>query len=487
MIHRRVATYVRFHARRRPGKVAVLRGDTPVTYATLDRDLAAMAGALAGFGLAPGQIAAISHHDLYIQLLLIFAFDALGVITGSFRPDEGAECHALLAGADLVLASRAPDLACRRLFVMTDGWVAGALAGPAPARALAPADAGAPLVIFRSSGTTGARKRMLLTHATMAARLRRQREPALGLGLHGGARFLATMHFSVGSMVMAASNCLRLGATFCVHGYRNAAPALAAKPTHMTMLPYQLRGLLEALPERPGGPLLPDLTVQTIGAKLPAELRERALRRLCGRITENYGSNETGAIGAVDAAGALHLAAGVSLEITGPDGEVLEPGAVGTMRVRGDCVVAGYLGDNAADAMFRDGWFHTGDLGVRDAAGGLRLVGRRVDVLNLGGIKIPCADLETRLLVCVGVRDVAVVQRNDDTRSPPLTICIVGEQLDFPALAKTIRTLIDFPFTLQQVASIPRTNEGKIKRLALQAMLFGAPLASAIKEAALQD
>ncbi len=227
--------------------------------------------------------------------------------------------------------------------------------------------------------------------------------------------------------------------------------------------------------------------MQTIGAKLPAELRERALRRLCGRITENYGSNETGAIGAVDAAGALHLAAGVSLEITGPDGEVLEPGAVGTMRVRGDCVVAGYLGDNAADAMFRDGWFHTGDLGVRDAAGGLRLVGRRVDVLNLGGIKLPCADLETRLLVCVGVRDVAVVQRNDDTRSPPLTICIVGEQLDFPALAKTIRTLIDFPFTLQQVASIPRTNEGKIKRLALQAMLFGAPLASAIKEAALQD
>ena len=471
----RVAACVRLHARRRPAHVAVLRGDAPVTYAALDRDLAAMAEALAGFGLAPGQVAAISHRDPYIQLLLIFAFDGLGVATASFRPDEGPECNPLLAATDLVVAMRVPEGAvCRRLFLITDDWLAAALAGPAPRRDLAWAAGGEPLVMFRSSGTTGAPKRMMLTHAMMVARLRRQRQLPLGLGLHARARFLATMHFSVGSMYMGASNCLALGATFCIHGHRNVAPALKARPTHVTMLPYQLRGLLEELPEPAGGPLLPGLTVQTIGAKLPPELRARALARLCGRVVNNYGANETGAIGALDAAGVLHVTPGVTLEVTGPDGAPAPPGEVGTVRVRGDCLVSGYIGDAAATGlMFRDGWFHTGDLALRDDTGALRLVGRRVDVLNLGGIKIPSADLESRLLGRHGVRDVAVVQRNDDARSPPLTICVVGERREFPTLAKTIRALIDFPFALRQVAAIPRTSEGKIKRLELREALFG--------------
>lgn len=473
----RVVAYVRLHARRRPQHVAVLRGDEPVTYAALNHDLTAMTAALAGFGLAPGRIAAVGHTDLYVQLLLTFAFDALGVAIAAFRPDEGAECHALLADADLVMASCVPaGVACRRIFVITDEWVADALAGPAVARDPAPAAADEPLVVFRSSGTTGTPKRMMLTHAMMAARLRRQRDRTQGLGLHSRARFLATMHFSVGSMYMGASNCLRLGATFCVHAHRNAVPALRGRPTHMTMLPYQLRGLLAELPED-GSRLLPGLTVQTIGAKLPAELRRRALERLCGKVVDTYGANETGAIGTVDAGGVLTVTSGVTLEVNGPDGAPAPVGEVGTVRVRGDCLVAGYSGD-VTGGMFRDGWFHTGDLAVRDEFGTVRLVGRRVDVLNLGGIKLPCVDLESRISACAGVRDVAVLQRNDTDVSPPLTICVVAAQATLDALTKTIQALIDFPFALRRVAEIPRTSEGKIKRLMLREALFAdAPAA----------
>jgi acyl-coenzyme A synthetase/AMP-(fatty) acid ligase len=178
----------------------------------------------------------------------------------------------------------------------------------------------------------------------------------------------------------------------------------------------------------------------------------------------------------------------VTLQVTGADGGVREPGEVGAVRVRGTGMVAGYLDDAVATGlMFREGWFCPGDLAVRDAAGGLRLVGRRVDVLNLGGAKVPSVDLESRIAACHGVRDVAVLQRNDDTHSPPLTVCVVAAREVLAPLEKTVRALIDFPFTLRQVARIPRTNEGKIRRLELQEALFGQAGAREMKQAVLLD
>ncbi len=490
---RRLAAYVRLHARRRPGHVAVLRDGAAITYARLERDVAGMTEALAKLGLPPGARVALNHHDLYVHLLMLTALESLGVVVGSFRADEGAECHPLLASVDLVIAPAtiaAPP--CRRMFTATPEWldgIVGDAAPPALRRALPPAGRDEKLVILRSSGTTGTRKRMVVTHGMMAARLRHQRSAAIGLGLTRESRFLATMHFSVSSITMAAINCLALGATFMLHRRRNVAVVLAeSQPTHLVTLPYQLRGLLEMLPSGSSGPLLPQLTVQTLGAKLPEALRLQALRRLAGRITENYSSNETGAIGAVDADGALRLAPGVSLRIIGTDGNPARPGDVGAVSVRGPGTITGYLDDPAATAeILRDGWFHPGDLGLLDARGPLsgaapRLVGRRADVLNLGGIKLPCAELESKIITAARVRDVAVLQRNDAGASPPLTICVVprgGARPDLQALAKVIGGLVAFPFSVQVVAEIPRTNEGKIKRLALQQALFGPAPAAA--------
>jgi acyl-coenzyme A synthetase/AMP-(fatty) acid ligase len=491
--YRRLAAYVRLHARRRPDYIAVLRDGDAITYARLERDVAAMTEALAALGpdldLAQGASVALNHHDLYVHLLMLTALDSLGVVFGSFRADEGVECHPLLANVDMVIAPVAiASPPCRRMFMVTPAWLDAVLAAPAARRALTPAAADAPLVILRSSGTTGTRKRMVVTHGMMAARLRHQRNAAIGLGLNRRSRFLATMHFSVSSITMAAINCLRLGATFMLHRRRNAAVVLAeCQPTHLVTLPYQLRALVEMLPTGSSGPLLPRLTVQTLGAKLPDELRRAALHRLAGRVTEHYSSNETGAIGAVGEQGALRLAPGVSLRIIGANGAPARPGEVGAVSLRGPGTITGYLDDPAATAeILRDGWFHPGDLAVSDAQGRPRLVGRRVDVLNLGGIKLPSAELESRILAATRLRDVAVLQRNDSGASPPLTVCVVpkigkGSRPDLPALAKIIGGLVAFPFNVQVVAEIPRTDEGKIKRRVLQQALFGPVKAGPMK------
>jgi len=483
----RVSSFISLHARRRPEHVAVIRNGMPVTYARLDQDLRRMTAALAGFGLAPHSLAAISHDDLYIHLLIMLGFDNLGVTTGSFRAEEGAECHALLAASDLIIApGQVPPPAAGRRFTITADWLQTVLATPAPRRPPYPPPApGDVVAIFRSSGTTGQPKRMAITRANLNARLRLQRDPTQGLGVNSRSRFLATMHFSVGSTVMGAHNCLCLGATFMFATGRRAADIIAEyRPTHFTMMPFQLRLLLNDLAEN--FPLLPELTVQTVGAKMPADLRRGTLARLAGRARDTYGTNEVGVVGAVDEAGIVTLAAGIEVAIAGAEGTALAIGEIGAVRIRGATVVDGYVGDAAATAeMFRDGWFYPGDLGMMVAPQQLKLVGRRADVLNMGGTKVACADIESKLLAVPAILDVAVFQQNDGGASSPVQVCaVVGNPTDPRALEKSIGPIIGFPFRLCVVGSIPRTAEGKIRRNVLRQAVLSRSPASAAPQAA---
>ena len=407
---------------------------------------------------------AVGHEDLYIQLLLVFGLESLGMVTASFRADEAAD-DGLFAAADLVLAQRPPTPpATARLVTITPDWLRAVFAAPAPPwRAVAPAPAPAEgaAVIFRSSGTTGRPKRMVLTHRVFAFRLRAHHR---ALGLRRDSRFLATMHLSVGSIYRSVNNCLRLGATFICYTGGTAAEQLALRPTHVTLLPYHLRLLLGRLPARLT-PLLPELTVQGIGAKLPDDLRRLALQRLGGNIRVTYGTNEAGSIGEAGADGLITLAAGVEVEVVDAHGVARTAGQAGLLRVRGPALVAGYLGDPPATAaMFRDGWFTPGDIGALVAPGRLLLTGRRDDVVNRGGIKIACADLESLILAATRLEDVAIWQPDRGTAAPAIIVCAVAATANPALLMKLIGPIIDYPFHLSLVPEIPRTSEGKIRR-----------------------
>jgi acyl-coenzyme A synthetase/AMP-(fatty) acid ligase len=475
----RIAAHIALHARRRPGAVAVLRGDGPVTYAHLHRDLCAVTQALRGFNLPSGAVAAIGHEDFYAQLLLICGCEALGIVTGSFRPDEGPDADDLIASADLVLSSLKPAKPARRFFEVTQDWLAQALATPAlyiaPPAALP--DEGE--AICRSSGTTGAPKRMLLTHAMLRARLAAQRDPHFNVGLTAQSRFLVFMHFAVGIIYITASNLLRLGGTLIFLPETTPAQIeqrlAGCRPTHLTIMPFQLRGLVASLPDRTAaqGPLLPGLAVRCMGGSLPNDLRHATLRRLAGQIRETYGTNELGNIGTI-LDGVITLAPGVTAELVGPDGTPLPPGEPGALRIRTQGMVTGYIGDPDASArMFRDGWFHPGDIAIRTGPAQLRLVGRNQDILNLGGYKMPAAELEAKLLAGAPLQDVALLQRNDGASPPIIIVCAVpkaGTTMD--ALKSALAALMPFPYRIHPIAAIPRTPQGKIKRPALHDALF---------------
>jgi oxalate---CoA ligase len=98
-------------------------------------------------------------------------------------------------------------------------------------------------------------------------------------------------------------------------------------------------------------------------------------------------------------AGCVGLAAGPELGIMDEAGQLLPPGALGEVVIRGENVTTGYENNPSANASaFTNGWFRTGDQGALDAAGYLRLTGRLKELINRGGEKISPLEVDAVLL-----------------------------------------------------------------------------------------
>ncbi|MBS0562659.1 MAG: AMP-binding protein, partial [Proteobacteria bacterium] len=95
-------------------------------------------------------------------------------------------------------------------------------------------------------------------------------------------------------------------------------------------------------------------------------------------------------------AGCVGIAAGPDVAIMDDDGTLLPPGSIGEVVIRGRNVTAGYENNPDANAKaFTNGWFRTGDQGVMDAEGYLRLTGRLKEIINRGGEKISPIEVDT--------------------------------------------------------------------------------------------
>ena len=82
-----------------------------------------------------------------------------------------------------------------------------------------------------------------------------------------------------------------------------------------------------------------------------------------------------------------------------PDGTLLRPGEIGEIVIRGPNVTAGYENNPKANAeAFAHGWFHTGDQGMMDAEGYLRITGRLKEIINRGGEKISPREVDEVLM-----------------------------------------------------------------------------------------
>lgn len=160
----------------------------------------------------------------------------------------------------------------------------------------------------------------------------------------------------------------------------------------------------------------------------------------------------------------------VEVVLRDEDGTPVAAGAVGELTVRAEHVMQGYWNQpDATAAALRDGWLWTGDLAVADAQGLLRLVGRRKDMLICGGFNIYPGEIESLLTSLHGVREAAVVARPDADWGEIAVAFVTlapGSAQDGPTLAAALRSLIGIktPKVWHVVAELPKNPNGKIDK-----------------------
>jgi acyl-CoA synthetase (AMP-forming)/AMP-acid ligase II len=178
-------------------------------------------------------------------------------------------------------------------------------------------------------------------------------------------------------------------------------------------------------PER-GSHDLSSLRVAVTGAAdIPVELIRRLDSELpFSTIITGYGLTEAGTAVATGPGDDVETIAttvgrprpGFEIRIADDSGVDVPDGEPGEVMVRGGSVMLGYLDDPEATrhALSADGWLRTGDIGLVDRAGCLRIVGRAKDMFIVGGFNAYPAEIENALLRHPGIAQAAVIGVADD-------------------------------------------------------------------------
>lgn len=177
------------------------------------------------------------------------------------------------------------------------------------------------------------------------------------------------------------------------------------------------------------------------------------------------------------------LVAGVELRVLSPDGASVPEGAQGELCVRGPMLMQGYFNDpEATAAALRDGWLHTGDLGVV-RSGNVYVTGREKELVIQAGRKFHPYDIERVVASMVDAtpNGVAAVSRPDPAQGSEALVVVVELRRQSGAIdpltirGELLKQLGVRADVVEYVpaGTLPRTTSGKVKRRAVAAMSWG--------------
>ena len=166
----------------------------------------------------------------------------------------------------------------------------------------------------------------------------------------------------------------------------------------------------------------------------------------------------------------------LELDIWDEDGKSVRTGERGEIVLRGPKVFKGYWRDpEATEAAFAGGWFHTGDIGVRDEGGYLYIVDRLKDMIVSGGENIASSEVERVLYEHESVLEVAVVGRPDDRWGEvPVAFVVLRQGATTTAgmLLEHCRAQLarfKVPRDVTLLDALPRNPSGKVLKRELRA------------------
>jgi len=479
-----------------PNDVAIVDQRSSVTYAELNVRVNRLANMLAGRGLFPGDRIAILSENRREFVELEMATAKLGVILAcqNWRQSDAELTYCIaLAAPKLVFASEALVETIARLGCDVPAVVFGdqyeRLLGSASEREPPDSvDGEAGAIILYTSGTTGMPKGALISHRAEIARSIIARAD---YGLDPRRTFIAwSPLFHIGSTDSVYTTLMGGGKVVIMESLN--VSELVEWTTrevigHLTLMPGMVDRVIAEF--RRTGVRPKDITACGHMADLvPRHQIAEITTLLQAPYRNSFGSTETGnppagrgmvPIGVVPERLSKLQNSFCRIRLVDTEDREVPVGEPGELTIRGPTLFSGYWQapeTNAED--FRGGWFHMGDVFVRNPDGTLDFVDRRKYLIKSGGENIYPAEIENALRTSPRISE-AVVVRKPDARWGEVPVAFVvrnDENLTVEEVVSLCRERIASFKTPKEVffvadEDLPRSATGKIKRHELESEL----------------
>lgn len=461
------------------------------TYAEFDRAVNRAACMLASYGVAKGDVVSLLMPNCAEYIIVYFACWKLGAVAGPvnslLKEHETAfvmnnsEAKAMLVHSEFLerIESIRNDLPYLKSVITFDDEAKATREfkdAEAPVVELRKDD---DAIIIYTSGTTGKPKGCLLTHGNLIANARQISE---WLSFSESDRLLTIMPlFHMNAVSVTTMSALYAGGSTVI------SPKFSAKRFWNTISDYgitsfgsvatMLSMLLNTYPEGvPEGLQSEQLRFAMCGsAPVPAEVMKKFEETFNCPVIEGYGLSESTCRSTFNPpderrrAGSCGLAIGNEMRVLDENDREVADGELGEIVLRGENILKGYYKNPEATAIaFRNGWFHTGDVGYRDKDGYFFIVDRKSDMIIRGGENIYPREIDEVLYQHPAVAAAATIGIPDPLYGEEVAAFVVLKDglkvSEEELISYCTERLADYkcPKSIRIVRDIPKGPTGKL-------------------------
>ncbi|MDT7808326.1 MAG: long-chain acyl-CoA synthetase [Acidobacteriota bacterium] len=463
------------------------------TFRELDAAVNRAANLLAAHGVARGDVVSLLLPNSAEYVIAYFACFKLGALAGPvnslLKPEEMAyvvgnsEAKLLLYNsqfAEQVAEFRDEVKTLRTCLVFDDERAATeGQAGEPGAWGATRLGIEDDAIIIYTSGTTGKPKGCLLTHGNLLANARQITE---WLGFNEDERLLTVMPlFHMNAVSVTTMSALYAGGSTVVSPRFSASRfwrivgeyGITSFGSVATMLSMLLANYPEGVPE--------GLSTETLrfamcgSAPVPAEVLRRFEETFNCLVIEGYGLSESTCRSTFNPPdgrrrpGSCGMSIGNEMRVVDEEDNELPDGEAGEIVMRGENVFKGYFRNpEATERAFRGGWFHTGDVGLRDAKGFFHIIDRKSDMIIRGGENIYPREIDELLYRHPAVAEAAAIGVPDELYGEEVAAFVVLKEgraaHEDDIIAHCREHLADFkcPKRVHVVAVLPKGPTGKV-------------------------
>jgi long-chain acyl-CoA synthetase len=497
-MHLNLGTILEASAKARPDHTALRLNQFALSYAQLDRAARGLARALRQRGIGPGERVAVMIPNVPEFSIAYFGILYAGCTVVPLNvllsaPEvayhlQDSEARLVIAHPVFAEPARKGATEAKVSLLLSSGGNAGeetlvTMAHGDPAELVHETGASDTAVILYTSGTTGKPKGAELTHSNLFLNCAVVVPKLLPIGQDHVALAVLPLFHSFGQTCIQNAS-IASGGTFTLLPRFSPEEALATMERDRVTLFAGVPTMYFAILHHPEKPR--DLSslryCMTGGAAMPVEVMRAFEERYRVPILEGFGLSETSPVASFTmldrprTPGSIgHPVWGVEMAIFDELDRRLPDGERGEICVRGHNVMKGYWKrPDATKEALRNGWFHTGDIGIRDSTGSYTIVDRKKDMIIRGGFNVYPREVEEVLYAHPAVLEAAVVGVAHESHGEEVKAVLAlrpGHTLTAPeviAYCKERLAAYKYPRLIEFRDTLPKGPTGKILKRELR-------------------